>query len=77
MLLAQLIASKQAVAAYTVVFTDGETVELELTQAQAEGYECLTCKVVCGTGLKAFRPVGLVNGFSSAFRCVGCIDGDV
>jgi hypothetical protein len=74
---AQMIASKQTVSTYTVVFTDGDSADLELTEAQAEGFECLTCKVECGTGLGAFRPAGKINGFSSVFRCVACLGGDV
>jgi hypothetical protein len=75
---ARVIASKQAVSVYTVVFTGGDRHELELTEAQAEGFECLTCKSECATGSGAFRPVGKINGFNSVFRCVACIErGDV
>ncbi len=72
---AQMIASKQTVSTYTVVFTDGDSADLELTEAQAEGFGCLTCKAECGTGLGAFWPAGKINGFSSVFRCVACLDG--
>ncbi|MFD9734266.1 hypothetical protein [Umezawaea sp. NPDC059074] len=77
LLWAQIIASKQTVSTYTVDFRSGETVELELTQAQAEGYECLTCKAECGTGTGAFLHAGWINDFSSAFRCAACVEGDV
>lgn len=74
---ARVIASKQAVSTHTVVFADGDRRELALTEAQAEGFECLTCKAECTTGSGAFRPVGKINGFSSVFRCVACLDGVV
>ena len=76
LLWAQMIASKQTVSTYTVVFTDGDSDDLDLTEAQAEGFECLTCKAECGTGLGAFQPAGRINGFSSVFRCVACSGGD-
>lgn len=71
----QMIASKQTVSVYTVHLYDGDVVGMRLTQAQAEGYECLTCKVQCGQGSEAFRPAGYIPNVSSVFRCVACVDG--
>ena len=71
----QMIASKQTVSAYTVHMLDGDVVGMRLTQAQAEGYECLTCKTQCGQGSEAFRPVGNIPNVSRVFCCVACLDG--
>lgn len=77
-----LIETKQEVERYRVVFDNGCVEGLLLTLAQAEGFECLTCKVLCGRGKAAFRPVGHAQplGFDApsvgrVFRCVGCLDG--
>lgn len=75
----RMIAGKQAVAGYLVELYGRGTTLLRLTQAQAEGYECLTCKIPCGQGSAAFRPVGHiaddVPGTSQVFRCVACLGG--
>lgn len=71
----RLIASKQTVSTFAVMLETGELVSLDLTQAQAEGLECLTCKRQCGTGQGAFRPVGLIPSVGSVFECVACLDG--
>jgi hypothetical protein len=72
---ARMIASKQTVSTYTVIFANGDRAELDLTEAQAEGFECLTCAAQCAVGPGAFWPVGKINGFNSVFRCVTCIEG--
>ncbi|WP_439662599.1 hypothetical protein ACSHWB_14780 [Lentzea sp. HUAS TT2] len=63
----------QAVDTYTVMVDGGRVVSLELTQAQAEGFECLTCKRLCGNGLSAFRPVGFIPSTGMVFRCISCL----
>lgn len=70
---ASMVDRMQAVDTYTVMVDGGELVTLELTQAQAEGFECLTCKRLCGKGVGAFRPVGFIPSMGAVFRCVGCL----
>jgi hypothetical protein len=71
----RMIASKQIVSTYVVIL-DGGTVEtLELTVAQAEGFECLTCKAQCSNGVGAFQPVGRIPSVGSVFQCVACSGG--
>ncbi|GAA3637891.1 hypothetical protein GCM10022267_25470 [Lentzea roselyniae] len=77
-----MIAAKQDVDRYRVVLDNGHVEGMLLTLAQAEGFECLSCKVLCGTGTKAFRPVGHAEplgfdapGVGRVFRCVDCLDG--
>ncbi|WP_258946800.1 hypothetical protein [Lentzea californiensis] len=65
----------QVVDTYTVMVDGGGLVSFELTQAQAEGFECLTCKRLCGNGLSAFKPVGFIPSTGMVFRCVSCLDG--
>ena len=68
----RMISSKQTVSSYAVIL-DGGTVEtLELTAAQAEGFECLTCKAQCSNGAGAFVPVGRIPSVGSVFQCVAC-----
>jgi flavoprotein len=70
-----MISGKQTVSTYVVIL-DGGTVEtLELTAAQAEGFECLTCKAQCTTGAGAFQPVGRIPSVGSVFQCVACLGG--
>ncbi|KAA2252152.1 hypothetical protein F0L68_37025 [Solihabitans fulvus] len=71
----RMIAGKQAVGTYVVTFDGGDRQTLSLTLAQAEGFECLTCKALCGKGSAAFRPVGVAAGQNQVFRCVSCLDG--
>lgn len=71
----RLIASKQTVSTFAVMLENGELVSLDLTQAQAEGLECLTCKRQCETGQGAFRPVGRIPSVGTVFECVACLDG--
>ncbi len=71
----RLIASKQTVSTFAVMLESGELVSLDLTQAQAEGLECLTCKRQCSTGQGAFRPVGLIPSVGTVFECVACSGG--
>lgn len=68
----RMISSKQAVSSYVVIL-DGGTVEtLELTAAQAEGFECLTCKAQCSNGGGTFVPVGRIPSVGSVFQCIAC-----
>lgn len=63
---------QQAVSSYVVIL-DGGTVEtLELTAAQAEGFECLTCKAQCSDGGGTFVPVGRIPSVGSVFQCIAC-----
>ncbi|MCK2244091.1 MULTISPECIES: hypothetical protein [unclassified Crossiella] len=76
--LARTLAGKQTTGVYSVVLDDDSVRDMELTQAQAEGYECLTCRGVCGQSQSAFRPVGRIDnipGCSQVFRCIACLDG--
>ena len=71
----RMISGKQTVSSYVVIL-DGGTVEtLELTAAQAEGFECLTCKAQCSNGAGAFQPVGRIPSVGSVFQCVACLGG--
>lgn len=70
---AAMVERMQAVDSYTVMVEGGRVVSLELTQAQAEGFECLTCKRLCGNGLSAFRPVGFIPSTGMVFRCISCL----
>lgn len=65
-----VLAGKQQVGTHTVVFDSGCRAICRLSQAQAEGYECLVCKGRCGQGSTAFRPVGYVLGGTQVFVCV-------
>ena len=71
-----MIAAKQTVSTYVVMLDGGELVTVELSAAQAEGYECVTCRAQCSTGSGGFRPVGHIPSAGSVFRCVACLDGD-
>ncbi|MFD9736671.1 hypothetical protein [Umezawaea sp. NPDC059074] len=71
-----MIAAKQTVSTYVVMLDGGELVTVELSAAQAEGYECVSCRARCSTGSGAFRPVGHIPSAGSVFRCVACLDGD-
>lgn len=77
-----MIEGKQDVGRYRVVLDNGHVEGMLLTLAQAEGFECLTCKVLCGRGNDAFRPVGHAEplgfdapGVGLVFRCVACLEG--
>lgn len=68
----RMISSKQTVSSYVVIL-DGGTVEtLELTAAQAEGFECLTCKAQCSNAAGTFVPVGRIPSVGSIFQCIAC-----
>jgi len=71
----RMIASKQTVSSYVVMLDGGSLETLELTAAQAEGLECLTCKAQCTTGTGAFEPVGRIPSVGSVFQCVKCVGG--
>lgn len=71
----RMIASKQAVSMYAVLLEHGELVTMELSAAQAEGFECMSCKAQCAKGAGAFRPVGRIPSVGSVFRCRACTDG--
>lgn len=66
-----LIASKQDLGRYRVVLDNGHVEGMLLTLAQAEGFECLTCKVLCGRGNDAFRPVGCAQPLGFEAPSVG------
>ncbi|MFI6098699.1 hypothetical protein ACIA8G_24340 [Lentzea sp. NPDC051213] len=70
-----MIASKQTVSSYVVMLDGGSLETLELTAAQAEGFECLTCKAQCTTGAGAFQPVGRIPSVGSVFQCIKCLGG--
>lgn len=74
-LFARVVASKQAVRTYAVLLDDGQLVSLELSEAQVEGFECMTCKTLCTSGLGAFRPAGRVLNVGTVFQCVACTGG--
>ena len=71
----RMIAAKQTVSTYAVMLDGGRLETLELTAAQAEGFECLNCKVQCGNGSSAFVPVGRIPSVGSVFECVACSGG--
>ncbi|WNV82159.1 hypothetical protein [Umezawaea sp. Da 62-37] len=71
----QMISAKQTVSTYAVLLDGGRLETLELTAAQVEGFECLTCKVQCGSGSEAFQPVGRIPSVGSVFQCVACSGG--
>jgi hypothetical protein len=71
----QMIASKQTISAYAVMLDGGTLETLELTAAQAEGFECLTCRAQCSAGTGAFLPVGRIPSVGSVFQCVACSGG--
>ncbi|GGU29185.1 hypothetical protein [Lentzea flava] len=77
-----MIAAKQDIGRYRVILDNGHVEGMLLALAQAEGFECLTCKALCGTGSAAFRPIGRAEplgfdapGVGRVFRCVACLDG--
>ncbi|WP_112275213.1 hypothetical protein [Lentzea terrae] len=70
-----MISSKQTVSSYVVMLDGGALETLELTAAQAEGFECLTCKAQCSAGTGAFLPVGRIPSVGSVFQCVKCAGG--
>jgi hypothetical protein len=71
----RMISAKQTVSTYAVLLDGGRLETLELTAAQAEGFECLTCKAQCGSGSGAFRPVGRIPSVGSVFECGACSGG--
>lgn len=71
----RMISSKQTVSSYVVMLDGGSLETMELTAAQAEGFECLTCKVQCATGTGAFQPVGRIPSVGSVFQCIKCVGG--
>lgn len=71
----RMISAKQTVSTYAVLLDGGRLETLELTAAQAEGFECLTCKAQCGSGSGAFVPVGRIPSVGSVFECVACSGG--
>ncbi|WP_156094236.1 hypothetical protein [Lentzea aerocolonigenes] len=70
-----MIASKQAVSSYVVMLDGGSLETMELTAAQAEGFECLTCKAQHTAGAGAFLPIGRIPSVGSVFQCVACSGG--
>jgi hypothetical protein len=68
----RMIASKQTVSTYVVVLDGGSLETMELSAAQAEGFECLTCRVQCSRGAGSFVPVGRIPSVGSVFQCVAC-----
>ena len=71
----RMISSKQTVSTYAVMLDGGTLETMELSAAQAEGFECLTCKAQCSTGMEAFVPVGRIPSVGSVFQCVACSGG--
>lgn len=71
----RMIASKQTVSSYVVMLDGGSLETLELTAAQAEGFECLTCKTQHTTESGAFQPVGRIPSVGSVFQCLKCAGG--
>jgi hypothetical protein len=71
----RMISSKQTVSTYAVMLDDGTLETMELTAAQAEGFECLTCKAQQTTDAGAFQPVGRIPSVGSVFQCVACSGG--
>lgn len=70
-----MISAKQTVSTYAVLLDGSRLETLELTAAQAEGFECLTCKAQCGSGSGVFVPVGRIPSVGSVFECVACSGG--
>ncbi|MFD4643128.1 hypothetical protein ACFWN2_37885 [Lentzea sp. NPDC058436] len=68
----RMIASKQTVSSYVVMLDGGSLETMELTAAQAEGFECLTCKAQHTADAGAFQPVGRIPSVGSVFQCVAC-----
>jgi hypothetical protein len=71
----RMIYSKQTISSYVVMLDGGSLETMELTAAQAEGFECLTCKAQCTTGTGAFQPVGRIPSVGSVFQCIKCAGG--
>jgi hypothetical protein len=71
----RMISSKQTVSSYVVMLEGGTLETMDLTAAQAEGFECLTCKAQCTTGQGAFQPVGRIPSVGSVFQCIKCLGG--
>ena len=71
----RMISSKQTISSYVVMLDGGSLETMELTAAQAEGFECLTCKAQCTTGTGAFQPVGRIPSVGSVFQCIKCAGG--
>jgi hypothetical protein len=67
-----MISSMQTVSTYVVLLDDGGLETLELTAAQAEGFECLSCKAQCSNSGGAFVPVGRIPSVGSVFQCIAC-----
>ncbi|SMD06612.1 hypothetical protein SAMN05660733_03803 [Lentzea albidocapillata] len=71
----RMISSKQTVSSYVVMLDGGSLETMELTAAQAEGFECLTCKAQHTADAGAFQPVGRIPSVGSVFQCVACSGG--
>ena len=71
----RMISSKQTVSSYAVILDGGSLETMELTAAQAEGFECLTCKAQQTAASGAFRPVGRIPSVGSVFQCLECAGG--
>ncbi|WP_086665494.1 hypothetical protein [Lentzea kentuckyensis] len=71
----RMISSKQIISSYVVMLDGGSLETMELTAAQAEGFECLTCKAQCTTGTGAFQTVGRIPSVGSVFQCIKCAGG--
>ncbi|MFJ8960555.1 hypothetical protein ACIRG5_14315 [Lentzea sp. NPDC102401] len=71
----RVISSKQTVSSYVVMLDGGSLETMELTAAQAEGFECLICKTQQTTSSGAFRPVGRIPSVGSVFQCLTCAGG--
>ena len=68
----RMISSMQTVSSYVVLLDNGGLETLELTAAQAEGFECLTCKAQCSNSAGSFVPVGRIPSAGSVFQCIAC-----
>ncbi|MDX8034625.1 hypothetical protein SK803_30785 [Lentzea sp. BCCO 10_0856] len=70
-----MISGKQTVSSYVVMLDGGSLETMELTAAQAEGLECLTCKAQFATDAGDSQPVGRIPSVGSVFQCIECVGG--
>lgn len=71
----RMISTRQAVSSYAVMLDGGSLETMDLTAAQAKGFECLTCRAQHTANSGAFRPVGRIPSVGSVFQCIECVGG--
>ncbi|SDP82626.1 hypothetical protein SAMN05421507_1166 [Lentzea jiangxiensis] len=71
----QMISARQTVSTYAVMLDGGSLETMELTAAQARGFECLTCRAQHTATSGAFRSVGRIPSVGNVFQCLKCVGG--